>query len=99
VHHSTGRCGPKIPGLLSLHISILVASYRFQVCPLLPMMLDSPSHFQAELDTTKDEKQIGKLAPDVPIITLAASDDLNEPIVTRKELWSYYCTFPVLALP
>jgi len=92
MHHSTGRFGPKIPGLLSLHISILVASYCLRVGSLLPVMLDSPSHFQAELDTTKDEKRIGELASDVPISTLAASDD---PIVTRKELWSYYCTLSV----
>ena len=56
---------------------------------LLPAMLDSSSRFQAELVNTKVEKQIGEVS-DVPIIS-ARSD--VEPIVTRRELWSYYCMF------
>jgi hypothetical protein len=33
--------------------------------------------------------------PDDPVI---APPSYNEPVVTRKELWSYYCMFPHLCL-
>jgi len=29
----------------------------------------------------------------------AIGESMDEPVVTRKELWSYYCEFPVLSAP
>jgi len=55
----------------------------------LVAMLDSSSRSQAELVNSKDEKQIGE-ASNVPIISTRSD---VEPIVTRRELWSYYCRF------
>ena len=54
-------------------------------------MSDSPSHLQAKLALTKNGKQIEELASDIPISSITSDD---EPIVTRRELWSYYCRFP-----
>jgi hypothetical protein len=52
-------------------------------------MSDSPSH-QAELTVTKIRVQVEEAVSDVPVFSVTSND---EPVVTRRELWSYYCVF------